>query len=155
MQALGDVEIIWYDNKIYVLKSLRRRVLDWYHLFINHTGGSRLAKTIREICYWKGLITKAGFFTKKWKNWQKFKRRKTLYGHLPPKNIAELKPWDLVHLYLIGPYSKSIIQQHPGGAIILKNYILACMTIIDPATSWFKINKIPTFYLNEVTAGND
>ena len=30
---------------------------------------------------------------------------------MPPKNIAELKPWDLVHVDLIGPYSKSIIQQ--------------------------------------------
>ena len=29
------------------------------------------------------------------------------------------------------------------------------MTMIDPATGWFKIVKIPTFYLEEVTIGND
>ena len=83
----------------------------------------------------KDLSQKQIFSLRSEKTCQQFKRRKTLYGHLPPKNIAELKPWDLVHLYLIGPYSKSIRQQHTGGAIILNNYILACMTIIDPVTS--------------------
>ena len=29
------------------------------------------------------------------------------------------------------------------------------MTMIDPATGWFEIVKIPTFYLEEVTIGND
>ena len=55
-KELDDVEIICYDSKIYVPKSLRRRVLDWYHFYLNHSGGSRLAKTIREVWYWKGLV---------------------------------------------------------------------------------------------------
>ena len=58
---------------------------------------------------------------------------------MPPNNIAELKPWDLVNVYLIGPYIKSILQQHPGGAIIWKNFSMTCMSMIDPATGWFKI----------------
>ena len=29
------------------------------------------------------------------------------------------------------------------------------MTMIDPATGWFEIVEIPTFNLDEVTAGND
>ena len=80
---------------------------------------------------------------------------KTIYGSLPPKNIAELKPWYTVHLDLIGPYSKSIRQQHPGGAIIKNNFSLAFMTMIDPYMGWFEIFKVPTFYLYEVTSGND
>ena len=35
-----------------------------------------------------------------------------------------------------------------------KDDSLNCMTIIDPATGWFEIVKIPTFDLNEVMAGN-
>ena len=58
---------------------------------------------------------------------------------MPPKNIVELKPWDLVHVDLIGPYRKSIIQQQPGVTVILKNSSLACMTMIDLATDWFEI----------------
>ena len=84
-----------------------------------------------------------------------FKNKKTLYEHLPPKNIAELKPWDLVHVYLIGKYSKSTRQQQPGGTVIRKNYRPTCMTMIDPASGWFEIFEITTFNLKEVMAGND
>ena len=89
------------------------------------------------------------------KTCQHLKKRKTIYGHLPHKNIAELKPWDTVHIDLIDTYRKSIRQQHPGGTIIPKKASLTCMTMIDPATGWLKIVEIPTFYLDEVTAGND
>ena len=59
MQALNGVEIICYDIKIYVPQTLCRRVIDWYHFYLNHPDGSRIAKIIREVCYWKGLITQA------------------------------------------------------------------------------------------------
>ena len=60
----------------------------------------------------------------------------------------------MVHVDLIGPYSRSTRQQHPGGAII-KNYVsLTCMTMIDPAMGLFEIIKVPTYELDEVTGGN-
>ena len=86
---------------------MHRRMLDWYHFYLNHPGGSKFAKTIRGVCYWKSLVTQVELFDKTCKTCQQFKKRKTLYGHMPPKNIAEPKPWDTVHLYLIGPYRDS------------------------------------------------
>ena len=62
---------------------------------------------------------------------------------------------DLVHVHLIGPYSKPIRQQQPGGTVICKNDSLTCMTIIDTTTVWFKIFKIPTFDLKQLALGND
>ena len=97
----------------------------------------------------------AELFDKTCKICQQSKKRKTLDGYLPPNNIAELKPWDYMHVYLIGPYSKSIRQQHPGGAIIGKNYSLTCMTMIDPATGWFENFEILMFNIDNFTAGND
>ena len=97
----------------------------------------------------------AKLFTKMCNTFQQFKNRKTLYEHMPSKNIAELKPWDLVHVGLIGLYRKSIRQQQPGGTVICKNDRLTCMTIIDPASGWFEIVEIPTFNLKEVMSGND
>ena len=47
-----------------------------------------------------------------------------LYGRLKPKNVTELKLWDTVHVYLIGLYIKSIIQQHTNGAIVKNNVSL-------------------------------
>ena len=107
MQALNSVEIIFYDRKIYVPQSLYRRVLDWYHFYLNHPGGSRLAKKIREVCYWKDLVMQEELFANTCKTCQQVKKRNTIYRHLPPKKIEELKPWYLVHVDLIGPYSKS------------------------------------------------
>ena len=97
-QELDNVEIICYDSKIYVPQSLCRRVLDWYQLYLNHPGVNGLAKTIQEVCYWKFLVTHVDLFSKMCKTCQQFKKRETLYGHLPPKNIAELKPWDSLHV---------------------------------------------------------
>ena len=154
MQALNDVKIIFYYSIIYVPQSLHRSVLDWYHLYLNHPGGNRLAKTIQEVCYWKVLVTQAELFAKMCKTCQQFKKRKTLYVHLPSKNIAEIKPWGSVHIDLIGQYSNSIIQQQTGGAIIWKNASLTFMTIIEPATGCLDIFKIPTFDLNEVMSVN-
>ena len=78
---------------------------------------------------------------------QKFKNRETLYGHLRPKNITELKTWDTVHVDLTGPCIKYIIQQQPGRTVIRNIASLTCMNKIEPATGWFDIVKIPTFYL--------
>ena len=86
---------------------------------------------------------------------QQFKYINTIFDHIPPKNIAKLKPWGLVHVDLIVPYIKSIRQQQPGSSIIQDNSSLACMEIIDPATVWFEIVEIPTLDLYEVIAGND
>ena len=52
---------------------------------------------------------------------------------------------------MIGPYSKSIRKQQPGAAIIRNNDSIACMTAIGR----FKIVKVPTYNLNEVTGSDD
>ena len=36
-----------------------------------------------------------------------------------------------------------------------KDDSLTCMTIIDPVIGWFEVVEIPTFDLDEATAGND
>ena len=130
-------------------------MLYWYRFYLNHPSGSILSKTTQEVCYWKGLVTQADLFSKTCKICQQFKNRKTLYGHLPPKNIEELKPWDMVHVDLIGTYINSIRQPHPGSAIINKNFSLTCMAMIDPITDWFEIFQIPTLDPDEEKIGND
>ena len=133
---------------------LHIHALDWCHFYLNHSGGIRLAKTSREVCYWKVIFLQAELFAKPCKTCQQFKNRRIIFGHLPPKNISELKTWDLVHVDLIGPHSKSIRQQQPGSAIIRNNVSLTCMRIIDPVPGWLEIVEIPTFNLYEVIAGN-
>jgi len=78
------------------------------------------------------------------RNVPKVQKRKTRYGHLPPKNIGELKPWEKVHIDLIGPYTVSALQQRPGQKREMTELSLIAMTFIDPATGWFEIVKVPT-----------
>ena len=63
-QYLENVKIICYDGKFYVLQTMNRLVLDWYTFYINHSGGIRIAKIIREVCYWKSLVTQAELYAK-------------------------------------------------------------------------------------------
>ena len=44
-QDINEVEIICYDIKLYVPKTMHRRVLDWYHFYLDHPCGIRLSKT--------------------------------------------------------------------------------------------------------------
>ena len=106
MRELDKVNIICHYSKIYVPQSIRRRVLYWYHFYKNRW--QQTCKKIRQVFYWKCLVTQGELFTKMCKICQQFKKRNTLYGNLSPKNIAELKPWDTVHVDLIVPYRLTI-----------------------------------------------
>ena len=57
-QDRDDINIFFYKNRIHVPTSLRRRTLDWYHSYLNHTGGDRLAKTLKEFFIGKVSKTK-------------------------------------------------------------------------------------------------
>jgi hypothetical protein len=108
-QVLDDVELIFYKNKIYVPQCLRRHTLDWYHFYLNHPGGDRLAKTLTEVCYWKGLAHQAKQHAKRCTLCQTFKKRSKRYGKLPPKDVGQLTPWHTVHMDLIGPYINNVL----------------------------------------------
>ena len=62
------------------------------------------------------------------------KKRKLKYGQLPPKTVITT-PLRVVSVDLVGPYS------HKGkdGSVI----DFMALTVIDPASSWFKIVELP------------
>ena len=68
---------------------------------------------------------------------KQFKSIKTIFWNISHKRLVDLKPWYLVHVDLVLPYSNSIRQQKLVGATINNNISLACMMIFDPATGWF------------------
>ena len=56
-----------------------------------------------EVCYRKGLVTKYELHDKPCNICQQLKKRKNPYGRLSTKKISELKPWDTLHVDLVGP----------------------------------------------------
>jgi hypothetical protein len=102
--AFDKVNLIMYQDRIYIPHSICDRVLEWFHHYLNHPGGDRLGNTIAGCCCWKGLMNDTKKHVKRCKICNEFKPNHMKYGKLPPKIMEELKQWDTVHVDLIGPY---------------------------------------------------
>ena len=150
ISTLDELELVTYEDKIYVPKPPRQRTIEWYHYFLNHPGGDRLYKTINRVCYWKGMAAQENSFCQKCKDCQLHKPRKRKCGQLPPKNVGELTPWMTVHTDLIGPYTITTKQFQPDGTIKEVDLHLTCMTMIDPATGWFEIVEVTSFIIEDL-----
>ena len=113
---------------------MQSKVVQWYHHYLQHPGENRLEETIVAIMWWRGMRPHIRKHVKTCVRCQLGKRRKRKYGHLPPK-IAQIIPLNEVCVDLIGPYTikakdKTIMD-------------FMCLTMIDPATSWFEIVELP------------
>ena len=100
------------------------------------------------------ITQQATQYAKQYKVFFKRSKLKKRYEHLPPMNIAELKPWNMVHIYLIGPYNKTVQQLQPGN--LIKDVYLnsTCMTFIYPCTRWYGIAQVTYFYIEEIENDN-
>ena len=71
---IDNVQLVLRDDKIYLPESMRETMLNWYHHYLNHPDGDRLANTIKQNCYWKGLSNQAKQFVKTCKICQQYKK---------------------------------------------------------------------------------
>lgn len=96
--TLDNIEIVTYEDKIYVPQKLRKKTMEWYHHFLNHPGSDRLYKTLQKICYWKGMASQCTSLCKTCKECQRHKPRQRKYGHL--KNPQSNSPVERIHQVL-------------------------------------------------------
>ena len=90
---------------------------------------------MRSVMYWRGMRTTIRKYVKSCRSCQVNKRHSQKYGHLPPKLVITT-PWKALCVDLIGPYT---LKGKDGSSIDFM-----CLTMINPATSWFKIVELPT-----------
>ena len=129
-----NIELLCKDGKPVISKSLQHRAVAWYHHYLQHPGHTRLEETLKAAMYWTGMRHTVRKYVKNCRSCQINKRRANKYGHLPTKLVIT-NPWEALCVDLIGPYTlrgkdKSEID-------------FMCLTMIDPATSWFKIVELP------------
>ena len=136
-QIVEDVELITYENKIYIPSKLQARVVAWYHEYLAHPGITRLEATIRQIYTWPKLRDHVHEHCRTCDKCQLSKKQRKKYGHLPPKD-AEATPWKRVNVDLIGPYTVKNIHDPKTR----KPRELRALTMIDPVTGWFEIKAI-------------
>ena len=131
--VVEHTKVVAIDGRIYIPNSLQKRIIEWYHYHLCHPGASRLSNTVSQTMYWPGLSTDCTRHTRVCKMCQMFKKQKNKYGKLPPKRVED-KPWDLLCIDLIGPYTVTLEGN--------KTTRLQAMTFIDPATGWFEIEQV-------------
>jgi hypothetical protein len=135
---IEDTKVLCKNGKIIILASLRRRAVSWYHHYLQHPRHLRLEETMRSVMYWKGMRTTIRRYVKTCISCQVNKRHSQKYGHLPPKLVITTL-WKALCVDLIGPYT---LKGQDGSSIDFM-----CLTMIDPATSWFEIVELPTVNL--------
>jgi RNase H-like domain found in reverse transcriptase/Reverse transcriptase (RNA-dependent DNA polymerase)/Integrase zinc binding domain len=126
-------QLICYKDKIVVPESLQKRVVDWYHEILCHPGMTRTEETIRQHFWWRTLRQDVQSTCETCDICQRTKHSSIKYGHLPEK-VAESNPWDILCVDMIGPYT---FQRNGKKALTLW-----CVTMIDPATSWFEMKQV-------------
>jgi hypothetical protein len=83
--------------------------------------------------YWKGMRRTIRSYVN-CRSCQVNKRHSQKYGHVPPKLVITT-PLEVLCVDLIGPYT---LNGKDGSSIDFM-----CLTMIDPATSWFEIVELP------------
>ena len=126
------ISLICFHGKIVVPARLTTHVIRWYHTTLIHPGIERTEATISQHLFWNDMRTHITRYCNLCPTCQYNKKRFKKYGHLPEK-VAECVPWDVLCVDSIGPYK---IRTGPK-----KNDFITvqCITMIDPATSWFEI----------------
>ncbi len=107
----------------------------WYHHYLQHPGHTRLKETMKAAIYWKGMRNTIRSKTKSCKTCQVNKKLTQKYRHLPPKIVIST-PWEALCIDLVGPYT---LKGKDGSSIDFMAF-----TMIDPASSWFKVVELPT-----------
>ena len=132
---VDDVEVLVnHNSKMIIPKDLRRKILDWYHHYLQHPGHDRMYATINATMTWKGQQEAVRRYTNKCPQCQKNKKNAKKYGKMPEK-LCVTEPWHTLCVDLIGPYTlkgkdKSEID-------------FMCLTMIDAATRWFEMVELP------------
>ena len=129
----NTVMLICMNDKIVIPSKLQKTIVNWYHSQLCHPGETRTEQTIRQHFWFNNLREVVHEVCKKCIICQRTKVSFKKYGHLPAK-VAESEPWEILCVDLIGPYTIKRRGKEP-----LK---LWCITMIDPATSWFEMKEI-------------
>jgi hypothetical protein len=131
---IEDTKVLCKNGKLIIPASLRHRAVSWYHHYLHQCGHSHLKETIRSVMYWKGMCNNILKYVKSCRSCQVNKRHSLKYGHVPPK-LAITTPWRAFCVDLVCPYT---LKGKDSSSIDFM-----CLTLIDSATSWFKIVELP------------
>ncbi len=120
---------------IYVPYCMRTKLLHWYHDCLQHPGVRRMQSTIKENLYWPGMDQAIAMYVKTCALCQQYKITATKkYGKIPLPKSPAVKPWEEVHVDMIGPWTVQFTLTNQLGTTRVEQ--LQALTIIDKGTGW-------------------
>jgi hypothetical protein len=131
---IEDTKVLRKDGKIVIPKVLQPRAACWYHHYLQHPGHTHLEEMLHAAMYWKGMRNNIQSQVKNCRTCQVNKQHKQKHRKLPTKLVIT-NPWEALCMDLIGSYT---LKGKDGTEI----YFI-CLTMIDPASSWFEIVELP------------
>jgi hypothetical protein len=129
-----DTQVLCKGDKIFILKVLQHRAVSWYYHYLQHPGQTHLKETLHAAMCWTGIINGIRLHVKNCHTCHVNKRHKNKYGNLP-RQLVITNPWETLGVDLIRPYT---LKGKDGTEIDFM-----CLTMIDPASSWFEIVELP------------
>ena len=90
-KELDGFDIVHLNGKLLIPNSLKKRVLNWYHIILVHPGVKRLFNTLSQNVYWKGMKRDVENYCKTCPICQTCKKPKKEYGNAQPKEAKEIK----------------------------------------------------------------
>eukprot|EP00804_Cyclotella_cryptica_P026090 CCRYP_013954-RA/>CCRYP_013954-RA protein AED:0.28 eAED:0.28 QI:0/0/0/1/1/1/2/0/538 len=141
LHLVENIKVLCKDGNMVIPRSLQHRAVAWFRYYLQHPRTKRLKETLQLLMYWKGLRTTVQSHVKKCHSCQVNKRRQLKYGKLPTK-LAITNPWEALCVDLIGPYTLKGKDK--------TQIDFMCVTMIDPATSWFEIVELPVSHFQEL-----
>ncbi len=135
LQIIENESCVCNKGRLIIPKPLEWCAVMWYHHYLQHPGHTRLKETMKAAIHWKGMRNTIQSITRSCKTCQVNKTRTRKYGHLPSKIVIST-PWEALCADLVSPYTLK-------GKDDLSIDFMA-LTMIDPASSWFKVVELPT-----------
>ncbi len=133
-QLVKNIKVLCKQGKMVTPKSLQHKAVALFHHYLQHPGTKHLEETLRLLMYWKGLRTTVQSHVKKCHSCQVNECRQLKYGKLPMK-LEITNPCEALCVNLIRPYNLKGKDK--------TQIDFMCITMIDPATSWFEIVELP------------
>ncbi len=137
VRLVDNTYVVYKDGRMIIPKPLQRCTMLWHHHYLQHPGHTRLEETMKATMYWMGMRSTIRSITKSCRSRQINKKQKPKYGYLPSKIVTTI-PWWVLCVDLIGPYT---LKGKDGTAIDFM-----ALTMINPATSWFKVVELPLIH---------
>jgi hypothetical protein len=95
--------VITYDNKIYISQSLRKRIMWWYHTYLQHLGITHMEATLIQNLTWPNLRKDVEAAVNNCHEYQVGKKVRKKYGDIPEKLAEGPIACNRVDVDLIGP----------------------------------------------------